>query len=216
MEAIDSTLGRMGQGTLVLDMTVNGAGMPQPLQRHDIFVSTSDISAEAMFDPAWIEYLLAWNEFADPRISEINLDLSVEKALRVKVVESVEIADLRGTRLSYEVTLQPHRGMASEVVNGTLDVSRAKGDYVYLHVFPAREAFWKFEMLAPWERPYYVNDILNLNELIKAIEGAPTNDLILVAARSVNSGTFYDFEVKSVGDWYADGERQSEYMVEVE
>ncbi|MFQ6089969.1 MAG: hypothetical protein ACE5LD_00805, partial [Candidatus Bipolaricaulia bacterium] len=215
LEAVDKTLNRIGPGTLNMHVAIKGAGLPRALEREDIYVSNYDVSAAGTFDPGWIAFMLAWNEFTDPKISEIDLDLSVERALRAKVIESVEIEDLRGTRLSYKVTLQPHRGIVSEVIKGSLDVSKAKGDYVYLHAFPARMAFWWLEMSGPWERPYYAPTILSLAELVAAIEDAPTNDLILVAARSVSTGRFYDFEVKSVGDWYADGERESEYIAEV-
>ncbi|HIC96689.1 TPA: hypothetical protein EYP12_08750, partial [Candidatus Bipolaricaulota bacterium] len=187
MEAVDRTLSRIGPGTLDMHLIIKGPGGEKLLERSDIYVDNYDISAEGSFDPGWISFMLAWNEFADPEISAIELELTVERALRVKVVESVEIEDLKRGRLKYKVRLQPHRGF-TEVIKGSLDVSKAKDDYVYLHAFPARRAFWRLKLVDPWERPWYAPTILSLPELIVEIEEAPTNDLIVVAARSVTTG----------------------------
>jgi hypothetical protein len=50
--------------------------------------------------------------------------------------------------------------------------------------------------------------------LIDAIEGAPTNDKILIVAWSANGGA-YAYEIKSVGDFFVDGDRESEGVVQV-
>lgn len=219
INAVDQTIARTGQGTLIMDMAVNGAGMPRPLQRREIFVSSRDISFEAMLDPAFIDYILAWNEFADPQISEIDLEMTVERALRVKVVESVEPEQQSvdvGGQLSYTVTLQPYREL-QETISGSLNIPlSAQGDSIYLEAFPARWAFWKFQMQAPWARPYFLRDtILDLEGLTRAIQDAPTNDLLMVVARSASTDGAYAYDIKSLGDFFVDGDRESENVVQI-
>ena len=222
LEALDRTLGRIGQGTLVLDMTINGAGMPKPLQRHDIFVSDSDISGEAMLDPSWIDYLLAWNEFTDPQVSSIDLRMTVEKTLKIKVIEGVEPGQQSvnaGGRLRYTVTLQTYRGQ-QETVSGYINIPQyASGDYIRLEAFPARDFFWRYEMYGPWARPYWMEQITSLEGLIQAIEDVPTNGLLVVTAYSLTQGgrsAVYAYDLKPLGDWYVDGDRTSEDYVQVQ
>jgi len=222
LEAVDRTLNRVGPGTLNMHLTIKGAGGRKLLERRDIYVSNYDISAAGTFDPAWIAYLLAWNEFSDPQISVIDLEMAVEKNLRVKVIESIEPdaqSVSRGGTLRYTLTLQPYRG-AQEKVSGSLKIPSwaEKDDIIYLEAFPANWAFWKFEPLrygaGPWARPSYADTVFDLPMLIDAIEGAPTNDKILIVAWSANGGA-YAYEIKSVGDFFVDGDRESEGVVQV-
>ncbi|MFQ6033248.1 MAG: hypothetical protein ACE5KR_00095, partial [Candidatus Bipolaricaulia bacterium] len=220
-EAIDETIGRIGQGTLVMDMTINGAGMPKPLKRHEISVSDSDISGEAMLDPSWIDYLLAWNEFTDPEISSIDLKMTVESSLKIKVIEGVEPGQQSvnaGSRLRYTVTLQGYRGQR-ETVGGYIDIPQyASGDYIRLEAFPARDFFWKYEMYGPWVRPYWMDQVTSLGDLIGAIEDVPTNGLLIVTAYSLTQGgryAVYAYDLKPLGDWYVDGDRTSEGYTQV-
>ncbi|MGQ9477831.1 MAG: hypothetical protein ACUVRH_05025 [Candidatus Bipolaricaulia bacterium] len=222
LEAVDRTLNRVGPGTLNMHLTIKGAGGRRLLERRDIYVSNYDISGAGTFDPAWISYLLAWNEFADPQISAIDLEMVVEKNLRVKVIESIEPdaqSVSRGGTLRYTLTLQPHRG-AQEKVSGSLKIPSwaEKDDLIYLEAFPANWAFWKFEPLrygaGPWARPSYADTVFDLPMLAGAIQDAPTNDKIIIVARSVNGGA-YAYEIRSVGDFFVDGDRESENIVQV-
>jgi hypothetical protein len=220
LEAVDRALNRVGPGTLNMHLTVKGAGGQKLLERRDIYASNYDISAEGTFDPAWITYLLAWNEFADPQISAIDLEVSAEKNLRVKVIESVEPGSQsvsRGGTLRYTAKLQSYRG-TQETVSGSLKIPdwASKDDTIYLEAYPANWAFWKFEMQAPWARPYFLWDtILNLSSLIAAIQDAPTNDSLIVVARSATTGGAYAIDIKSVGDFFVDGDRESENIAQV-
>ena len=227
IEAINQTIGRIGQGTLIMDMTINGQGMAGPLlnqrrllQRHEIFVSDRDISFKAMLDPAWIDFILAWNEFTDPEISSIDLKMTVEKALKVKVVEGVEPEQQNieaGSKLPYTVTLQAYRGL-QETIKGDITIPDwASGSYICLEAFPARNFFWKYTMAGSWVRPWWIEQVTNLDELIKAIEDAPTNDLLIVTAYDCIYGrsAVYAYDIKSLGDWYVDGNRTSEGYVQV-
>lgn len=220
LEAVDRTLNRVGRGTLNMHLTIKGAGGQELLERRDIYVSNYDVSAAGTFDPAWISYLLAWNEFTDPQISAIDLEMSVEKNLRVKVIESVEPTSQsvsRGGTLRYNLKLQPYRG-TQETITGSLKIPdwAQQDDIIYLEAFPANWAFWKFEMQAPWARPYFLWDtILDLNGLIEAIQGAWTNDVLIVVAFSATTKSAYAIDVKSVGDFFVDGDRESEKVAQI-
>jgi len=223
--AVDKVMNRQGPGTLnahLLIKDVNGRTM---LEWSDIYVSDYDIAAEGTFDPAWITELLAWNEFTEPQIGSIDLDLTVDTNIRVKVIESVEPEQRsisRGGRLRYKVRLQSYRG-DPETIRGSLEIPSwaSKDDIIYLEAFPANWAFWKFEHgprygAGLWARPTFLWDtILDLTGLIQAIQEAPTNDLLLVVAWSATQGGAYAIDIKSVGDFVVDGDRESENIVQV-
>ena len=219
--AVDVTLDRIGPGTMDMHLTVKGPGGEVLLERSDIYVSDTDIAIEGTFDPGWIAYLLAWNEFEEPRISEIDLELSVERALRMKVIESVEPLQEEvkaGQRLHYTVILQPYRG-TGEALKGSIEIPEwLGGEIICLTAMPASWAFWKFEVSrygeGPWARPsFFPSNIFDLEGLIEAIEDAPTNNLLIVMAETRFGVVGID--VKSVGDFFVDGYRSSEKCVRV-
>ena len=222
---VDRTINYQGPGTLNAHLLIKDANGRTMLEWSDIYVSDFDIAAEGTFDPAWITELLGWNEFTEPQISSIDLDLTVDHDIRVKVIESVEPEQRSigpGGKLRYKLRLQPYRG-APETIRGYLEIPSwaSKDDVIYLEAFPANWAFWKFEHgprygAGLWARPTFLWDtIVDLNGLIKAIQEAPTNDLVLVVAWSANQGGAYAIDVKSVGDAFVDGDRESENVVQV-
>jgi hypothetical protein len=168
-----------------------------------------------------VDFLLAWNEFIDPQISEIDVEMEVEHAIRVKVVEAVEPLRTEvksGDELCYRVTLQPYR-QPQEVVQDCIMVAlpeRIRTDVVALAAYPASLQFWKFEYDKPWVRPISAA-ILNFGDLFRAIEGAPTNNAMIVAVYSVREMplAIYEYAIIPVGDWVVDGVRESEQVVTV-
>lgn len=63
LEAIDRTLNRIGPGTVRLDYTIRGAGMPQDLNRSDIFFSTQDVAGLPSLQLAILVDVLSHNPF---------------------------------------------------------------------------------------------------------------------------------------------------------
>ena len=219
--AVDVTLNRIGPGTMKMHLAVKGPGGQTLLERSDIYVSNQDIAAEGTLDSGWIAFMLAWNEFEDPQISAIDLELTVERALKVKVIEAVEPEQRTiraGNKVRYAVTLQAYRGQ-QETVKGYIDIPDwASGSYVCFEAFPARDFFWRYEMAGPWVRPWWLDKITGLSGLIEAIENVPTNGMMVVTAYDCQFGRFavYSYDVKPLGDWYVDGDRTSEKFVEVQ
>jgi len=112
-EAIDSTLDRVGQGTVVVTYTIDGDGMPQSLERTDTFFSSSDIAVYPPLQVASIVSALQYNEFADPEITSVEATMEFTEEIR-----GIRISDLsidfssyeQGETIRFELTLQTYQG----------------------------------------------------------------------------------------------------------
>lgn len=198
-DALFQTLNRVGQGTAKMRLSIEGARM-RTLQRKDIFVSQFHVNLYAPLQLWQIALLLAWNEFIDPKISKINVDIEVEKAIRAFPIEDVE-ASKSGRDIQYTVKLYSYRQEPISI-NGTLTIPDGVQDtIVRVWAAPLRWLYWKFQAYEYyWDRPYIMLDdplILSIEDLLKVIEEAPANDAMLVWAYSPDYGILAE-EIKSL------------------
>lgn len=213
-DALFQTLNRIGQGTAKMRLSIEGTRM-RTLQREDIFVSQFDVAVYPSLQLWQIALLLAWNEFIDPKINKINLEIEVEKAIRAFPIEVVE-ASKSGRDIQYTVKLYSYRQEPMSI-NGTLTIPDGVQDtIVKIWAAPLRWLYWKFQTYEYyWDRPYVMlNDpsILSIEDLLKAIEEAPANDAMLVWAYSPDFGVLAE-EIKALDmAGLVTGANYSEYM----
>lgn len=119
LEALDRALDRLGAGTSRVFFQIDGKGMPRPLSRENFFYSGSDIAAASLSE-LWVGLdLLQENEFQDPVIDEILLEVEVEEERRTARIEKAEPSARRvrqGETVDVVVTLRPYRSPAFDVV----------------------------------------------------------------------------------------------------
>jgi hypothetical protein len=112
-EAIDSVLDRVGAGTVEVTYQIMGDGMPSPLERKDVFLSTTDIALYPPWQLADIVAYLQYNEFADPKITQISASMRVTSELRAIRIESLVLDGFvysPGDTIGFSLVLQTFQG----------------------------------------------------------------------------------------------------------
>jgi hypothetical protein len=112
-EAIDSVLDRVGAGSVEVTYQIVGDGMPSPLERKDVFISTTDIALYPPWQLADIVAYLQYNEFADPKITQISASMRVTSELRAIRIESLVLDGFvysPGDTIGFSLVLQTFQG----------------------------------------------------------------------------------------------------------
>lgn len=112
-EAIDTTLDRIGQGTVLVTYAVEGDGMPKTLRREDVFFSSHDVAIYAPLQLAGIVAALQYNEFTDPKITRIEAAMEFTEELKAIRISELQIDWLTyepGETMRFLVSLQTYQG----------------------------------------------------------------------------------------------------------
>jgi len=214
LSAIDETLNRIGPGTLKIDYTIRGDGLPEKLEREDIFTSLTDIAVWGPLQVAQIAFTLLRNEFKDPQLDEIDIDIDVKEEVRmarVKEITADKEAYKPGEPINYTVTLMPYRG-EEFAIKGTLRVpDKIESDQLTLMAFGGPRRDGQDEKEAP--------EFKDLEDLIKAIESVASNDQLTVEFQEFSGKPSKDEgedlkDVKKLEAWVVTGEKSVEIKVE--
>ncbi|MBC7221749.1 hypothetical protein H5T56_01980 [Candidatus Bipolaricaulota bacterium] len=180
VEALDEALDRIGPGTVRVKYTITGRGLPRPLVRENVFLSTSDVAIYAPWEAALVLDVLAYNEFKDPLFSSVKLEATVDPGF-----SAVEIVDLRTDRFSYR---------PGDTIQFTLEVRAWRGETRAL----------EGSIRVPWDldTPYVVLRayggprlrekgepapvLKSLADVLDYIEGIPTYDTLTVELFAVD------------------------------
>lgn len=174
LEAVDQVLDRIGPGTVTLRYTITGRGLPRPLTRENVFLSTQDIALYVPWEMALIADVLAYNEFGDPGLTSVTLDATVRPgfaATEVLVLETDRDVYAPGDRVRFRVTLRGWRGEV-ERWDGWVQVpTDTATPYVELRAYGGPRKRERGEPAAVLE---------SLDDLLKYIEGIPSYDTLTV------------------------------------
>ncbi|MCX7750499.1 MAG: hypothetical protein N2320_02930 [Candidatus Bipolaricaulota bacterium] len=174
LEAVDQALDRIGPGTATVRYTLTGRGLPRPLTRENVFLSTEDIALLVPWELALIADVLAYNEFADPGFLSVALEAAVTPGFSAAEVVSLKTereSYAPGDRVRFEVALRRWRG-GTEVWGGWLRIpSDLASPYVELRAYGGPRPREK------GEEPPTLNSI---GDLVRYIEGIPTYDTLTV------------------------------------
>lgn len=133
-EAIDRSLNRQGPGTIKVDYEVTGEDLPEPLERTDIFFSSTEASFLPSLQVALFIDALAHNPFADPDLSNLEADVSFERDIRsgqITYFATDKRNYAQGDLLAYQVKIQNYRGELVEKTGGfQLPQDLPPGNYV--------------------------------------------------------------------------------------
>ena len=189
-EAIDTTLDRVGQGTVEVTYQIVGDNMAFPLERKDVFFSSTDVAVYAPWQLASLVAYLQYNAFEDPEITRIDASMQITQEIL-----GIEITDLildrsyyaPGDTIYYEMTLQTFQG-DSIVEHGALHIPetlvsdvvvvRAYGGPRYLEAGESAQVF------------------TGLDDIVEALESLPsyetlTAELFAVDLYGVDSSALF-------------------------
>ncbi len=174
LEAVDQALDRIGPGTATVKYTLRGRGLPRPLTRENVFLSTEDVALLVPWELALVADVLAYNEFSDPGLTVVELEASVSPGFSAAEVVSLVAERDRyapGDRVRFEVTLRRWRG-GTETWEGWLKIPEdLNSPYVELRAYGGPRLREKGEEPPALE---------SVDDLLRYIEGIPSYDTLTV------------------------------------
>ncbi|MFH1609690.1 MAG: SpoIVB peptidase S55 domain-containing protein [Candidatus Bipolaricaulota bacterium] len=174
LEAVDQALDRIGPGTATVRYTIAGRGMPRPLVRENVFLSTQDIALYVPWEMALIADVLAYNEFGDPGLTSVTLDATVQPgfaATEILALETDRDVYSPGDKVQFLVTLRGWRGEV-EHWEGWLQIpTEIETPYVELRAYGGPRKREKGEGAPVFE---------SFHDLLDYIEGIPSYDTLTV------------------------------------
>ncbi|MEE8566726.1 MAG: SpoIVB peptidase S55 domain-containing protein [Candidatus Bipolaricaulota bacterium] len=193
-EAIDSTLDRIGQGTVEVTYRITGDGMPAPLTREDIFLSTRDLALYPPIELASIVSLLQYNAFENPEITSISCVIRVTEELNAMRINHLEIdkqSYAPGEMIHYTVELQTYQ-REKQVIEGEIQIPvDLVADYVTVRAYGGPR-----EVESGEDQP----KLGNLQDLMEKLEGLPSYDTLTIELFAPNPFFLYVEGLQGVDD----------------
>lgn len=179
-QAIDTTLDRIGQGTVEVTYKIQGDNMPFPLERRDVFFSSADIAIYAPWQLASMVSFLEYNSFVDPQITSISASMEITEEIRGIQINGLAIDRQYyspGDTVAYELVLQTFQG-ESRIVTGSLQIpTDLLSDIIVIRAYGGPRYLEDGESAREFE---------GLGDLIDAIERIPAYDELTVELFAVN------------------------------
>lgn len=179
-QAIDTTLDRIGQGTVEVTYQVFGDNMPFPLERKDVFFSSVDVAIYAPWQLASIVAFLQYNAFEDPEITRVSASMQITEEIK-----GIQISGLAldrpyyapGDTIHYEVSLQTFQG-EGHIESGSLQIpNNLLSDVIVIRAYGGPRYLEDGETSLDFE---------DLGDLIEAVERIPSYDQLTVELFAVD------------------------------
>lgn len=178
LQAVDDTINRIGQGTMRIGYSIDGENLPQSLERNDVFANQSDVAVQGPLQVAQAVLLLNQNEFRDPKISSVDVEIEVKEPLqqfRVMEISTDNESYQPGDTIQYTATLRAFRGEEQTVEGGIELPDDVRPRQVTLRISGGAQQQQQSNNSGT-ETP----EFSGLEGLIKAVEGSETNDQLTV------------------------------------
>jgi len=179
-QAIDTTLDRVGQGTVEVTYQILGDNMPFPLERKDVFFSSTDVAVYAPWQLASIVAFLQYNAFEDPKITLIDASMQITEEIKGIQIGSL-ILDrpfyAPGDTIHYEVFLQTFQG-EGRIESGALQIpENLLSDVIVVRAYGGPRYLENGEAPPEFE---------GLDDLIENVELIPSYDMLTVELFAVD------------------------------
>ena len=113
LQALDSTLDRIGKGTAKVKLKVTGKGLPDlGIERSNVFYSRNDIAAVALYEVYELFDIINGNPYQKVNLIDIKLDIEIRNQDNVALIQEARMLNNKiepGDTLEVEVTLLPYR-----------------------------------------------------------------------------------------------------------
>jgi len=173
-EAIDTTLDRVGPGTVEVTYHIYGDAMPRPLERKELFFSSLDVAVYPAWQLASLVAMLHYSSFDDPEITHVAASMEITeeiKGIQINHLVLDEVVYSPGDTIHFELGLQTYHGEPI-VETGEIEIpSDLNSDYVFVRAYGGPRYLEAGESAVEFD---------NLEELIDAIESLPSYDTLTV------------------------------------
>lgn len=113
LQAIDSTLDRIGYGTSQFKIEIMGSNLPNgSIKKENMYYSNSDIAVTTLDDYIRIMDMVSRNPFKEINIFNVKVDVEVDKTHDVALIQEAKVLNEKiypGSELEVEVVLRPYR-----------------------------------------------------------------------------------------------------------
>jgi len=185
-DAIDTTLDRIGPGTVEVTYQLVGDGMPFPLERRDIFLHSVDVAVFPPWQLASLVSFLQYNSFEDPQITRIAMSMQITEELNAVQINRLEIDDyvyFPGDTIRYRLELQTFQGEL-RVEEGEFTIPEDLiSEYVFVRAYGGPRTYEAGETPPDFE---------DLADIIDAVESLPSNDTVTVELSAVDPFAPFD------------------------
>ncbi len=180
LEAADQALDRIGPGTVAVRYTIQGRGLPRPLIRDNVFLSTQDVALYVPWELALVADALVYNEFSDPGLENVAVEAVVRPgfaATEVVALETEKDSYAPGDQVGFRVALRGWRGK-SERWEGWVEIPKdIQSPYVELRAYGGPR---------PREKGESAPLLQSISDLLNLIEGIPSYDTLTVELFAVD------------------------------
>ena len=112
VQAIDNALDRIGAGTAQIEIGIKGEREGQELLRKNMYYSLDDIAIKAITEIPEIIDLIVNNYFEMVNLTEINIDIKIDKKKKIGKIEEIVLEDSSikpGDYLEVKIKIRPFR-----------------------------------------------------------------------------------------------------------
>jgi hypothetical protein len=113
LQALDSTLDRIGKGTADVKLKITGKGLPDlGIERSNMFYSRNDIAAAALYEVYELFDIINRNPYQKVSLIDIKLDVEISNQDNVALIQEARVLNKKiepGDTLDVEITLLPYR-----------------------------------------------------------------------------------------------------------
>jgi len=179
-DAIDTTLDRLGPGTVEVTYQIVGDGMPFPLERRDIFLHSVDVAVFPPWQLTSLVSFLQYNSYEDPQITRVAMSMQITEELNAVQINRLEIDDyvyFPGDTIHYRLELQTFQGEL-RIEEGDFTIPEDLiSEYVYVRAYGGPRTYEAGELPPDFE---------DLADILDAIESLPSNDTVTVELFAVD------------------------------
>lgn len=215
LQVVDEALNRIGRGTMKVDYTIRGDGMSKRVSRSDVFVSFNDVALGGPLQAAQLVFLIDQNEFVDPEIDRIDVDITTTEDVRwlqIKEIETDKEVYHPGDTVRYIIVMTSYRGEERRI-SGSFDIpDETTVRRLTLHSFggPRRAQQQSTQQTIQFE---------SLDELLDALEKLTGNDQLTIELLGLpidpdEESAAPMAEIENLGDWVVTGEDRVNIQIE--
>ncbi len=184
---VENMWGRIGEGTARVRSRFSGGAMPGGWERTNMFFSERDLASEMLREFNILSRLLSLNQYQEIRPFGMDVWVEMSQTAQILYIEKLEIQDPKkayaaGDKLTVKATLRPWRRRAFVKTYELRIPEKYAG---YCEVLARGGGIEEEGQTSLMEG---LKAITNLNALLRELEAAETNNMLVLEIRGAEAG----------------------------